>query len=85
MAKVDGAVVGAGTDLDERQLDAAMAAGARFIVSPGLTDPLARAARERAITFLPGVGTAADIIRGLDLGLTHPRSSPPLPAAASPR
>lgn len=71
MSKVEGAVVGAGTVLNERQLDAAMAAGARFIVSPGLTGPLARAAIGRGIPFLPGVATAADIMRGLDFGLTH--------------
>lgn len=71
MSKVGGAVVGAGTVLDERQLDAAMAAGARFVVSPGLTEPLARAAIDRGVPFLPGIATAADIMRGLDLGLTH--------------
>ena len=69
MAEVPGAVVGAGTVLNEAQLDAAIGAGARFIVAPGLTEPLARAALERGIPFLPGVATAADIMRGLDLGL----------------
>ena len=44
MAEVEGAIVGAGTVLDEAMLDHAIDAGARFIVSPGLTDPLARAA-----------------------------------------
>src|SRR6185503_9025812 len=44
MSRVEGAVVGAGTVLNERDLDAAMEAGAKFIVSPGLTEPLARAA-----------------------------------------
>jgi 2-dehydro-3-deoxyphosphogluconate aldolase / (4S)-4-hydroxy-2-oxoglutarate aldolase len=71
MAKVEGAFVGAGTVLNERDLDASIAAGARFIVSPGLTTPLAEAARERNIPLLPGVATAGDIMRGLDLGLTH--------------
>ena len=71
MAAVKGATVGAGTVIDEAQLDAAIGAGARFIVSPGLTEPLARAAIARAIPFLPGVATAADIMRGLDLGLDH--------------
>lgn len=71
MAKVDGAVVGAGTVLNERDLDASIGAGARFIVSPGLTTPLAEAARDREIALLPGVSTASDIMRGLDLGLTH--------------
>jgi 2-dehydro-3-deoxyphosphogluconate aldolase/(4S)-4-hydroxy-2-oxoglutarate aldolase len=66
---VEGAFVGAGTVLNEKQLDSAIDAGARFIVSPGLTTPLAEAAIERGIPFLPGIATAADIMRGLDLGL----------------
>ncbi|WP_174274679.1 bifunctional 4-hydroxy-2-oxoglutarate aldolase/2-dehydro-3-deoxy-phosphogluconate aldolase [Sphingomonas bacterium] len=69
MAKVEGAVVGAGTVVSERQLDQVMAAGARFIVSPGLTDRLGAAVIARGIPFLPGVSDAADIMRGLDLGL----------------
>jgi len=71
MSKVDGAFVGAGTVLNEKQLDSAIDAGAKFIVSPGLTKPLAKAAVERGIPFLPGIATAADIMRGLDLGLDH--------------
>jgi 2-dehydro-3-deoxyphosphogluconate aldolase / (4S)-4-hydroxy-2-oxoglutarate aldolase len=69
MAEVEGSFVGAGTVLNESQLDAAIDAGAKFIVSPGLTTPLAEAAIERGIPFLPGIATAADIMRGLDLGL----------------
>lgn len=69
MAKVPGAIVGAGTVLNEAQLAQALDAGARFIVSPGLTHPLALAARDTAVPFLPGIATAADIMRGLDLGL----------------
>ena len=69
MARVPGAVVGAGTVLNEAQLAQAIDAGSRFIVSPGLTDPLALAARGTAIPFLPGVATAGDIMRGIDLGL----------------
>lgn len=71
MAKVEGAVVGAGTVLNERDLDASIEAGAKFIVSPGLTSRLAEAALERDIALLPGVSTAGDIMRGLDLGLNH--------------
>lgn len=69
MASVEGAVVGAGTVLDKTQLAQAIDAGARFIVSPGLTNPLALAARDTGIPFLPGVATASDIMRGIDLGL----------------
>ena len=67
--KVPGAIVGAGTVLNEAQLAQAIDAGSQFIVSPGLTNPLALAARDTEIPFLPGVATAADIMRGLDVGL----------------
>lgn len=71
MGEVEGAVVGAGTVLNPRDLDACLEAGARFVVSPGLTDPLAKAAMARGVPFLPGVATAGDIMRGLDHGLAH--------------
>ena len=69
MAKVHGAIVGAGTVVNAGQLAVAAEAGARFIVSPGLTAPLADEAASTGIPFLPGVATAGDIMRGLDLGL----------------
>jgi 2-dehydro-3-deoxyphosphogluconate aldolase/(4S)-4-hydroxy-2-oxoglutarate aldolase len=69
MAKVKGAIVGAGTVLNERQLGQAIEAGSQFIVSPGLTEPLGRAAIASGVPYLPGVATAGDIMRGLDLGL----------------
>lgn len=69
MAKVEGAIVGAGTVLGERQLEEALEAGARFIVAPGLTEPLTRAAVQSGVPYLPGIATASDIMRGLDLGL----------------
>lgn len=71
MAQVTGAVVGAGTVTNPDDLASAQDAGAQFIVSPGLTERLARAAFDRGIPFLPGVATASDIMRGLDLGLAH--------------
>ncbi|MFL6774123.1 MAG: bifunctional 4-hydroxy-2-oxoglutarate aldolase/2-dehydro-3-deoxy-phosphogluconate aldolase [Sphingomicrobium sp.] len=69
MSAVPGAIVGAGTVLNERQLDEAVAAGSQFIVSPGLTEPLAKAVIQSGVAYLPGVATAGDIMRGLDLGL----------------
>ena len=54
MRGIDGAVVGAGTVLTEAQLDDSLLAGAEFAVSPGLTEPLAKAAIARAIPYLPG-------------------------------
>ena len=65
-----GAIVGAGTVLNARDAERAAAAGARFLVSPGLTEPLARRrGRSCRLPFLGGVATAGDIMRGLDLGL----------------
>ena len=69
MSAVQGAIVGAGTVLNQRQLAEAVEAGARFIVSPGLTEPLAKTVQRSDVPFLPGVATAGDIMRGLDLGL----------------
>ena len=69
MSEVPGAIVGAGTVLNEAQLARAIEAGSKFIVSPGLTNPMALAARDTGIAFLPGVSTASDIMRGLDLGI----------------
>ncbi len=71
MVKVPGAVVGAGTVLNEADLRASIDAGAKFIVSPGLTEPLGKAAIASGIPFLPGIANAGDIMRGLDMGLTH--------------
>jgi len=71
MTGVPGAIVGAGTVLNEAQLGQAIDAGSRFIVSPGLTEPLAKAAIQSGIPYLPGIATAGDIMRGFDLGLNR--------------
>jgi len=71
MAKVEGAIVGAGTVLNEADLRASLDAGSQFIVSPGLTEPLGKAAIASGIPFLPGTANAGDIMRGLDLGLNR--------------
>ena len=84
MAKVDGAIVGAGTVLNPADLDASLKAGAQFIVSPGLTDPLARAAIGNGIPFLPGTANASDLMRGLDLGLDRFKFFPATAAGGLP-
>ena len=71
MAQVPGAVVGAGTVLNPADLDKALAAGAKFIVSPGLTPALGAAAVASGVPFLPGTANASDIMLGLDMGLTR--------------
>lgn len=71
MKGVEGAIVGAGTVTNPDQLKASIDAGAEFIVSPGLTQKLGEAAVASGIPFLPGTANAADIMLGLDLGLSH--------------
>ncbi|MEM7702167.1 MAG: bifunctional 4-hydroxy-2-oxoglutarate aldolase/2-dehydro-3-deoxy-phosphogluconate aldolase [Pseudomonadota bacterium] len=71
MREVEGAIVGAGTVVNTDTLKLAIDAGSEFIVSPGLTDTLGRAAIDAKIPFLPGVANAGDIMRGMDLGLSH--------------
>ena len=71
MKKVPGAIVGAGTVVNTQQFAQVRDAGAEFIVSPGLTERLATPIIESGIPFLPGIANAADIMTGLDLGLTH--------------
>jgi 2-dehydro-3-deoxyphosphogluconate aldolase/(4S)-4-hydroxy-2-oxoglutarate aldolase len=81
---VPGAVVGAGTVLNPRDLDRALEAGARFIVSPGLTDSLAQAAIASGVAYLPGTATASDMMRGLDHGLRHFKFFPAVAAGGVP-
>src|ERR1700675_4370789 len=49
--QVPGAVVGAGTIMSPDQIDEAVAAGARFLVSPGATPKLAEAAARSPVPF----------------------------------
>ncbi len=71
MKKVEGAIVGAGTVVSAQQFRQAMDAGSEFIVSPGLTETIGRPIIDSGVPFLPGIANAGDIMRGLDLGLTH--------------
>jgi 2-dehydro-3-deoxyphosphogluconate aldolase/(4S)-4-hydroxy-2-oxoglutarate aldolase len=68
-AQVPGAIVGAGTVLNPQQFVDAASAGAKFVVSPGLTEEVVRASRDHLVPILPGVASASDIMRGLGLGL----------------
>ena len=71
MKQVPGAIVGAGTVVSTDQFEQVMDAGAEFIVSPGLSERLGERIVRSGVPFLPGVATAGDIMRGLDMGLTH--------------
>lgn len=60
--------IGAGTVLDRHMLEAVEEAGAQFIVSPGSTDELLRAALDSPVPMLPGVSSASEIMVGYALG-----------------
>ena len=84
MKQVAGAIVGAGTVTNQDEFDAAMRAGSEFIVSPGLTESLTRIVTSHNVPFLPGVATAGDIMRGMDLGLSHFKFFPAMAAGGIP-
>lgn len=84
MKQVPGAIVGAGTVTNSHEFESAMQAGSEFIVSPGLTESLGRVVTSNGVPFLPGIATAGDIMRGLDLGLTHFKFFPAMAAGGIP-
>ncbi|MDR3516530.1 MAG: bifunctional 4-hydroxy-2-oxoglutarate aldolase/2-dehydro-3-deoxy-phosphogluconate aldolase [Azospirillaceae bacterium] len=67
-AKVPGAIVGFGTLTRPSQFAQARDAGARFLVSPGLTDQLAQAARDTGLPYLPGIVTVTEAIIAMEHG-----------------
>jgi 2-dehydro-3-deoxyphosphogluconate aldolase/(4S)-4-hydroxy-2-oxoglutarate aldolase len=75
-AEVDGAVVGAGTVTSAAQVQAARAAGARFLVSPGQTPALLDALQDGGLPFLAGTATASDLIALRERGITTAKFFP---------
>jgi len=67
--EVPDVLVGAGTVVNAAQVDEAVEAGARFLVSPGLSAAVVRRAQDLGVPVLPGVATPSDVIAALDLGL----------------
>lgn len=64
----DDVVVGAGTVTDARSAEAAVAAGAQFLVTPGISEGAAGVAREAGIPILLGALTPSEVMRALALG-----------------
>ena len=62
--------VGAGTVINAEQCEAALAAGAKFIVSPGLSLAVANICKERNVPYYPGCVTPTEIMQALELGIT---------------
>ncbi|WP_152452432.1 MULTISPECIES: bifunctional 4-hydroxy-2-oxoglutarate aldolase/2-dehydro-3-deoxy-phosphogluconate aldolase [unclassified Roseivivax] len=68
MAQVEGGVVGAGTLLTPADVEKAVAAGARFGVSPGATDTILDACEAADLPLLPGAATSSEVMRLLERG-----------------
>ncbi len=62
--------VGAGTVINAEQCEAALAAGAKFIVSPGLSPAVAKICKLRGVPYYPGCVTPTEIMAALELGIT---------------
>jgi len=69
-------VVGAGTVITPEQVTASVAAGARFLVSPGWTDVLLEAMRASGVPFLPGVSTTSEVVALLERGVREMKFFP---------
>lgn len=70
-AEVPDMVAGAGTILTQRQLDAALRAGAKFIVTPGTTRVLGAALAEVDVPVLPGVATVSEMMTAIEMGFSE--------------
>ena len=62
--------IGAGTVINAEQCEAALKAGAQFIVSPGLSVAVAKICKEKNIPYYPGCVTPTEIMAALELGIT---------------
>ena len=62
--------VGAGTVINAEQCEAALAVGAKFIVSPGLSPAVAKICNEHGVPYYPGCVTPTEIMAALELGIT---------------
>ncbi|HIF9109712.1 TPA: bifunctional 4-hydroxy-2-oxoglutarate aldolase/2-dehydro-3-deoxy-phosphogluconate aldolase [Photobacterium damselae] len=65
------ALVGAGTVLTCAQYDAAVQAGAKFAISPGMSPTLLLHAQQGTVPLIPGVATPSEIMQALELGYDH--------------
>ena len=62
--------IGAGTVINAEQAHEAIEAGAKFIVSPGLSEEVAKVCKEKGLPYFPGCVTPTEIMQALSLGLT---------------
>ncbi len=62
--------IGAGTVINGEQCNKALNAGAKFIVSPGLSEEVAKICIEKGVPYFPGCVTPTEIMKALELGIT---------------
>lgn len=62
--------IGAGTVINAEQCEKALKAGAKFIVSPGLSVAVANVCKEKGVPYYPGCVTPTEIMQALELGIT---------------
>ncbi|MFF3663937.1 bifunctional 4-hydroxy-2-oxoglutarate aldolase/2-dehydro-3-deoxy-phosphogluconate aldolase [Streptomyces olivochromogenes] len=79
MAAHGGLAVGAGTVLTPEQVERAVAAGARFVVSPGFDEEVVVKCRELGVPVVPGIATATELMRALKAGITTVKLFPAEP------
>jgi 2-dehydro-3-deoxyphosphogluconate aldolase / (4S)-4-hydroxy-2-oxoglutarate aldolase len=76
LADLPGLHVGAGSVLVTHQVDQVVDAGAKFVVSPGLSRDIVERSRALDIPALPGVATPTELMTAVDLGLTEVKFFP---------
>ncbi|MFF7639314.1 bifunctional 4-hydroxy-2-oxoglutarate aldolase/2-dehydro-3-deoxy-phosphogluconate aldolase [Streptomyces canus] len=84
MAAHGGLTVGAGTVLTPEQADRAVAAGARFVVSPGFDEEVVVRCRELGVPVVPGIASATELMRALRSGLDTVKLFPAEPLGGVP-
>lgn len=67
--EVPDAIIGAGTVINEKQFEEVVRAGAQFVISPGLTDSLLKAAVAGSVPLIPGISTVSELMLGMSYGL----------------
>ncbi|MFF1481369.1 bifunctional 4-hydroxy-2-oxoglutarate aldolase/2-dehydro-3-deoxy-phosphogluconate aldolase [Streptomyces sp. NPDC058301] len=84
MAAHGGLTVGAGTVLTPEHVDRAVAAGARFVVSPGFDEDVVAKCRELGVPVVPGIASATELMRALRSGLDTVKLFPAEPLGGIP-
>lgn len=69
--EVPDALIGAGTVTNAQQLKAVVEAGAKFAISPGMTNDLLKAGLAASIPLIPGISSISDLMKAKDAGYDH--------------